>query len=105
MAYIKIDPMDYPMAIGESWWVIHPNDSEAQIDIPIGAPAVCTQNFQELFVKNSPYRIVNVDDCKGSVTVESPENGMVEMPRYIFARYFDTVAFIRRREAMRGDDE
>ena len=92
----KIDPMDYPLSIGESWWVIHPNSGEAELSIPVGAPAVCTKDFLDIFKKNAPYRIAHVDDSQGWISIESPVGEVVEMPRYIFARHFDAVAYIRR---------
>ena len=105
MAIVKVDPMDYPLSIGESWWVIHPNNAEAELDIPIGAPAVCTRDFMNRFVKNSPYRIVNVDNSRGWVSIESVDSTIVEMPRYIFARHFDAVAYIKSCDKKVSEDE
>ena len=104
MGILKIDPMEYPLSIGESWWIIHPNSNEGEIRIPVGAPAVCTQNFND-FVKNSPYRIVAVDDHNGWVSIELKPQYIVEMPRYIFARYFDAVAYIMRMNEIESKDE
>ena len=101
---IKVDPMDYPLMVGESWWVIHPNSGEAEISIPIGAPAVCTQDFLKCFKKNAPYRIANVDDAKGWISIENSDSSIVEMPRYVFARYFDAVAYIRSCEIGSKDE-
>ena len=103
MTTIKIDPMDYPLSIGESWWVIHPNSSEGEICIPVGAPAVCTNDFDD-FKKNAPYRIVAVDNHNGWVSVEWDPSNIVEMPRYVFARYFDAVAYIKSSNST-GEEE
>jgi hypothetical protein len=105
MTITKIDPMDYPLMIGESWWIIHPNSSEAEICIPIGAPAVCKADFADVFKKNSPYRIVNVDDHNGWVSIAAPDNTVVEMPRYVFARYFDAVAYIKDSKRRSNEEE
>lgn len=95
MTMIKIDPMDHPLLMGESWWVVHPNDGKAELRIPIGAPAVCKEPFVEKFTRNVPYRIVDVNDAHGWVSVEGKDRTIVEMPRYVFARYFDAVAYIK----------
>lgn len=86
--------MDYPLQENESWWMISPNDGKLELKIPIGAPAVCTTNLLSNFKKGFAYEVVDVNDDQGWISVMGP-NAVVEMPRYIFARYFDAIPFIR----------
>lgn len=90
---VRIDPMDYPLKDGESWWMIQPNDGQLELKIPIGAAAVCVLEFLD-FGRGIAYRIVGTDDDQGWVSIEG--HGIVfEMPRYIFARHFDAIPFIK----------
>lgn len=93
MKKIKLNPMDYPLKEGESWWMVHPNDGKLVLKIPTGAPALSTENFLS-FKKDKVYQITSVDDDQGWVTIENSEE-VCEMPRYVFARYFDAVPFVK----------
>ena len=89
----RIDPMEFPLQEGESWWVVHPNSPNTEFKIPAGGITVCIQDFMG-FVKNIAYTILGDDSHNGWVTVQSSYE-IVEMPYYVFARYFDAQAFIR----------
>ena len=90
---VKVDPMEYPLRDGESWWMIQPNDGELELKVPVGAAPVCVEEFLD-FGKGTAYRVVAVDDDQGWVSVEG-HGTVFEMPRYNFARYFDAVPFIK----------
>lgn len=90
---VIIDPMDHPLMEGESWWMIHLNNGELELKIPIGAGALCLREFYD-FGEGTVYKIVGVNDDQGWVSIEG-HGKIYEMPRYIFARYFDAIPFIR----------
>jgi len=90
---VRIDPMDYPLMDRESWWMIQPNDGQLELKIPVGAAPVCVKEFMNLG-EGTAYRVVAVDDDQGWVSVEG-HGTVYEMPRYVFARYFDAVPFIK----------
>ena len=89
----KVNPMEYPLKEGESWWVVHPNQKNAEFKVPNGGVTVCTQDFWH-FAKNTAYMIVSDDPHNGWITVANSQM-LVEMPYYVFARYFDAEAFVR----------
>ena len=92
MNFIKIDPKDYPLAEGESWWIIHPNIKGGQFVIPNGAYTACLGNLLD-FKKGILYKVYP-SGSDGWVCVASNKN-MVELPQYLFARHFDAEIFIR----------
>jgi hypothetical protein len=93
MKQIKIDPNDYPLQEGESWWIVHPNYGKCQFKVPVGAICACLNKFLGIFHPMSIYTVTHVDDDKGWITVGT-KGTLVEMPRYVFARYFDANQFI-----------
>jgi hypothetical protein len=92
MQHNRIDPLKYPLKNGESWWVVHPNDSRCKFKLPSGAITVCQQEL-ECFVPNTAYRVVSSDNHNGWVTVEG-EGNLYDMPQYLFARCFDAEAYV-----------
>jgi hypothetical protein len=96
MAYLKIDPMDYPLVEGEQWWVVHPNDATCELKIVPGSPAVCKTKGIEAFDIGTAYRVASVDEHSGWISILK-DNMVCEMPLYIFARFFDATAFVRIR--------
>jgi len=95
MNYIKIDPLDYPIKIDESWWFKNPNDAEYEFKVPVGSVSLCMENFQS-FRRGIVYSITRNDSDTGWITLASVED-IVEMPYYVFKRYFDAEAFVRLR--------
>ena len=89
----RIDPMEYPIKKGESWWVVHPNIRTAEFRIPSGAITCCIEDFLSIFEKGCVYSIVSTDSHNGWVTVAGGKE-LYDMPQYIFARYFDAEAFV-----------
>ena len=89
----RIDPLLYPLKGGESWWLVHPNNSNTEFRVPSGAITVCTNDFLS-FSKNVVYTILGDDAHNGWITLQS-QMEIVDMPYYVFARYFDAQAFIR----------
>ena len=89
----RIDPMQYPLKKGESWWVIHPNQPNVKFHAPAGAITVCTESFLN-FNQSVAYTILNNDTHNGWITLAC-NSDVIEMPYYIFVRYFDAEAFIR----------
>ena len=85
--------MQYPLEKGESWWVVHPNTPHTEFKVPAGGVTVCIEDFMG-FSKNIVYTILGDDPHNGWITVQSSYE-VVEMPYYVFARYFDAQAFIR----------
>jgi len=90
---VRIDPMEFPLKEGESWYIVHPNNRNAEFCVPAGGITVCTTDFYN-FSQNTVYSIVGDDSHNGWIQVESI-NEIVEMPYYVFARYFDAEAFVR----------
>jgi hypothetical protein len=85
--------MSFPLLKGESWWVVHPNQKGTEFRVPSGAVTVCIDSFLS-FSKNIVYTILGDDPHNGWVTVKSLTE-IIEMPYYVFARYFDAEAFVR----------
>ena len=93
MNIIKLNPHDYPLEKGESWWVVNLNRSDVEFSAPVGAIAFCEESLMS-FKQGTVYQIVNNDMNTGWITLMS-HSEIVEMPHYIFARYFDAEAFVR----------
>lgn len=102
MNRVRIEPMDHPLREGESWWVVHPNYKNCEFIVPSGAAAVCQKGFVD-FLPGRAYSIVSNDRENGWLTVHGI-NGLVEMPYYIFARHFDSEAFIRGTFSIAGKE-
>jgi len=92
MKRTRIDPMDFPLIRGESWWVVHPNRGDCEFKVPSGAITVCIESFL-CFLEGKVYSILSNDAHNGWVAVASKEE-IIEMPHYVFARYFDAEAFV-----------
>lgn len=95
MKVIKLDPHDYPLVEGESWWVCHPNEGNSEFVAPAGAITVCLKGFLD-FEGGKVYSILRSDDNSGWISLGCSSE-VVEMPYYVFARYFDAEAFVRGR--------
>jgi len=92
MQHYRIDPIEYPIKNGESWWIVNPNNGNCLFKVPCGAITLCLDNFKG-FIKNVAYRVVASDDHNGWVTVLG--NGdLYDMPQYLFSRYFDAESFV-----------
>ena len=100
MNYIEIDPMDFPMDKGESWWLVHPNNPNSEFRVPIGAVTLCTQNILD-FAAGRMYKIIDNDSNNGWVTI-SCQSLTAKMPYYVFARYFDAECFVRGTFSVEG---
>ena len=87
---IQIDPRQYPLKTGESWWVVHPNSGGSEFKIPHKAVTVCTENFLQ-FKSGTVYAVT--EGKSGWVDVWTTDF-KCEMPQYIFARHFDAEAFV-----------
>jgi len=85
--------MKYPLKEGESWWIVHPNQKGVEFKVPSGGVTVCTSDFLD-FKQNTVYTILGNDPHNGWITLQSSIE-VVEMPYYLFARYFDAEAFVR----------
>jgi hypothetical protein len=92
MRRIRIDPLEFPLQNGESWWVVHPNIKTAEFRIPAGAITVCTEDLL-VFKKGIVYSVISADYHNGWVTVSS-EDALYDMPQYLFSRKFDAEAFV-----------
>lgn len=109
MKTFTIDPMEHPLKEGESWWVVHPNNKNSEFHIPQGAVAVSTMGTEDKtlhefgFQYGRAYQIVDNDPHNGWLTVCSSV-AMVRMPYYIFARHFDSEAFIRGTFSIEGKE-
>ena len=104
-SYIKINTLEYPPKEGESWWVVHPNSGVTDFVIPEGAVTACTKDFMDF--KTGVIYKVQKSDFVGWICVlvvdklEDPakyKEIVVDMPEYIFARYFDAEIFVRGRK-------
>ncbi len=84
---------DFTIKQGESWWIVPPNYSKAEFKAPIGAAAFCKESFL-CFTKDVVYYIADNSNDTGWITMQSKEH-TVDMPYYLFVRYFDAQAFIR----------
>ncbi len=97
MKVIEIDPHDYPIRKGESWWLVHPNTKNSEFFVPSGAIAFCKRAFiAGDFKANTVYTVTGNKPNEGYLTVMS-KSSVVTMPYYVFARYFDAEAFVRGR--------
>ena len=100
MQYKKIEPDMFPIEKGESWWVVSPNLKNCEFCAPAGAITICTSYLtipptrMVSFSAGVIYQITGTDDISGYITVKNKEE-IVEMPYYVFARYFDAEAFVR----------
>ena len=90
---IRINPQEIPPKKDESWWIVHPNNGNVEFKVPPGAVTVCTKEFMS-FRSGKVYPISYIDEQSGYITVKNREE-IVEMPYYIFGRYFDAEAFVR----------
>jgi len=93
MITTRLNPHNYPLQQGESWWIVHPNQSNCEFKVPAGGITVCTESFLA-FNQNTAYTVLGDDPHNGWITVQSSID-IVEMPYYVFARYFDAEAFVR----------
>lgn len=89
----KIDPSNYPLKKGESWWIVHPNSSGGEFLIPYGAITLCTNDFLD-FKKNTIYAVAQASE-DGWVNILKTPDESYSVPQYLFARYFDANVFIR----------
>jgi hypothetical protein len=94
LKFKKLDPREFPMLNGESWWIVHPNNGNCECKIPQDGITVCKQPLLGIFKVNTAYDIVSVDNDHGWVTVTGGGYACM-MPQYVFARYFDAEAFVR----------
>ena len=96
MPLVVLRSEDYPMIPGEeSWFYIHPNDANYEFFIPVGAAGVCIKPLLGQFKNNIPYSIVNYDSENGWISIQLKED-TYKMPLYLFCRYFDAEAFVRK---------
>lgn len=100
MNYIRINPIDYPLDKGESWWICHPNNQNSEFKIPRGAVTLCTQDFLD-FTAGKTYKVLDDDPDNGWLTVTGKAL-TVRMPYYVFARNFDAECFVRGRFSIEG---
>lgn len=98
---IKIDPLQYPPHKGESWRIVHPNDGYVEFMLPPGAVSVCFDKFYG-FEEGIAYSCYHSDD-EGWVCVER-RDAIVEMPEYIFNRFFDSLPFVMSRQRVTEED-
>jgi len=89
----RINPLHDPLREGESWWIVHPNQSKSEFKVPAGGITVCIEDF-ESFTQSVAYTVLGDDPHNGWITVKSLTE-IIEMPYYVFARYFDAEAFVR----------
>ncbi|RLB98648.1 MAG: hypothetical protein DRH90_21590 [Deltaproteobacteria bacterium] len=100
MIYSKIEPEMFPIKEGESWWVVPLNMKQCEFCAPAGAITICTSHLtvpstrMVSFSAGVIYQITGTNNTSGYITVKSKEE-IVEMPYYVFARYFDAEAFVR----------
>jgi len=85
--------MSYPLEKNESWWVVHPNNSNCEFKVPEGGITLCIGNLLD-FRPGTTYQLLNDDSVNGWITIAS-KNSVVRMPYYVFARYFDAECFVR----------
>jgi hypothetical protein len=93
MKFIKINPLEFSIEPGESWWPIHPNNANCEFNAPVGAVTFCMKSLLD-FKAGTVYTIVGNDSNHGWITVACTEE-VIEMPYYLFARHFDAEAFVR----------
>lgn len=92
MSRVRVDPMEYPLEKGESWWIVHPNTRAAEFRVPTGAITACLDGFLEFYV-GKVYNVVSCDNHNGWVTLICGTT-IYDMPQYLFARKFDAEAFV-----------
>jgi hypothetical protein len=97
MSLIRVNPAEEPPLKGESWWVVHPNNKRCVFDAPIGAITICQKSYRG-FREGTVYQIAGNDTNSGWITMANQEE-VVQMPYYLFARYFDAEAFVRQTSA------
>ena len=86
-----IEPTEFPIKEGESWWVVHPNLKGCNFKIPQEAVTCCLKDFQ-IFQRNLLYKVSKY--ISGWVAV-SEGRDLYAMPEYVFARYFDAEIFVQ----------
>ena len=100
MKYNRLNPSDFPMDRKETWWIVDLNMPSCEFWAPPGAMAFCIKDLtiplerEETFNEGTLYSICSNDKELGFITVRTLEE-LVEMPYYVFARYFDAESFIR----------
>jgi len=87
----RVEQADYPLAKGESWWIVNPNSSGGEFKVPTGAATACLVSLMD-FKVGTVYR-VNIE-TEGWVSVINNDH-VVEIPQYLFARHFDAEVFIK----------
>lgn len=95
----KITPDKIPPNQGESWWIVHPNNGNVVFYAPIGSVTMCIEAFMS-FQQGKIYEIVDNNESKGYISLANSEE-IVEMPYYLFARYFDAEVFVTSAANMR----
>lgn len=96
MKFYKIDPREFPIEQGESWFVVHPNNAYAEFRLPNGAISLCLESFMDVFQAGTVYRLTSHDSNNGWITVESTDTETLFcMPEYLFSRHFDAESFVR----------
>lgn len=90
--FVRIEAKDYPLAKGESWWIVHPNSKGGEFLIPNSACTACLKDLLS-FKKGIIYNVFP-STSDGWVCVSCTEN-MVELPQYLFRRHFDAEIFVR----------
>lgn len=95
MAYREISPESEPLKSGESWWIINPNNGYCEFSAPQGCYARCTKRFQD-FMPDVMYEITGNEPNCGWISLRVFED-VYRMPYYVFARYFDSEAFVKNR--------
>lgn len=90
---IRVDPNSEPLKKGESWWIVHPNDGYTEFVVPSNSISFCRETFG-VFKKGITYSVVGDKSESGWITLAT-KSDIVEMPYYVFARYFDAEAFVR----------
>lgn len=92
---VVISPKDMPPMAGESWWIVHPNNGNVIFSAPVGAVTVCIYDYRA-FCKDVAYTITDNDELNARISIKCEQHDeVVEMPYYLFARYFDAEAFVR----------
>ena len=100
MRYIKLNPMEYPLKKGESWYLTHPNNKNCEFKVPQGGVTLCMNSLFD-FTAGRIYEISDNDPDNGWITVACKET-VVKMPYYVFARYFDAECFVRGTFSVEG---
>jgi hypothetical protein len=93
LKYTKISQEEYPRYNNESYWIVNPNNFYCRFEVPSGAHTYCTESFLS-FNQGKLYEITNNNKDFGWITIRNLEE-VVEMPYYLFARYFDAECFMK----------